>query len=164
MDDFKKKLEYLAQNKVLINQRNNQIQRELIQNLKSREDDMKGQFVIVKKTVTKLVEQTNEAFAIAGESFNYYDNEAATALDDQIKMFCQVFYYPKGRSEKEVGFNTASIKFDCEPFYERITIYQNIELRPAPLKQFEVVPLAGMNEEKIKMLIENFIESVIAKK
>ncbi len=159
-DNFKKKMQELAKQKKL--QQDAEIDpKEFLKKRKLKEDNSKTLFNNLKSnSIIPTVKELNEIFKETGNAFLIFSNEEATVLKDQIRTFCQIFYYPKNRGQNKVGLNTASILFECLPFREEIQISVNSELRPSPLKLIKTLSLSEFNDESIKEFVSDFVSEV----
>lgn len=129
--------------------------------MREREQTSKATFhKAIREVVIPLVKETNDAFSATGDSFKILTEDQASALQDQIRTFCQVFYYPKGRGEALVGRNTASLLFECIPAREEVKVARNVQIRPAPLEQFAVVAIGNFSKEAIETWMLQFVEDV----
>lgn len=159
-DNFKKKMQELATQKK--KQQDSEINpKELLKERKLKEENAKNFFNnLRRKKINPIVKELNEIFKETGSSFISLSNDNSTVLKDQIRTFCQIFYYPKNRGQNKVGLNTASLLFECFPFIEEIHILENKELRPSPLKLIKTLKLSEFDEEIIEDYISNFVSEV----
>lgn len=159
-ENFKKKMQKLA--KLKKQQQDNEIDPiEFLKEQKQKEANTKKLFNDLKeKSILPTIKELNEIFKETGNSFLFFSNEQATVLKDQIRTFCQVFYYPKNRGRNKVGLNTASLLFECLPFREEIQISANTELRPSPLKLIKTINISAFNEATIEKTISHFVSEV----
>ena len=158
-DNFKKKMQELAKQKKI--QQDAEIDpKQFLKDRKLKEDNAKTLFNTLKRnSIIPTVQELNEIFKETGNSFLIFSNEEATVLNDQIRTFCQIFYYPKNRGQNKVGLNTASILFECLPFKEEIQISVNSKLRPSPLKLINTLSLSKFND---KAIIEEFVSNFVS--
>ncbi|PTM03427.1 MAG: hypothetical protein DA405_10450 [Bacteroidetes bacterium] len=133
----------------------------LMDEMRVKSENNKGVFKSVKNdSIYPIVQELNKIFKVAGDSFILFDNEQATALTDQIKTFCQIFYYPKGRSKDKVGLSTPSLYFECLPELGEVKISQNISLRPSPRQLIEKLNIGEFNEDIIEKYVSEFVSQV----
>ena len=130
-----------------------------------RERQSKSEFAQLRdKVLVPMVNEADAEFKGSGAHFEWFSEQKATALADQIRTFVQVLYYPKGRSKQNVGLNTASLLFECIPAHGKVRIRQNTQsFRPAPLVEVKELPLSEFNQEAIESAFEGFITKVISK-
>jgi hypothetical protein len=159
-ENFKLKMQELARaNK---QRQDDQIDpKELQKEKKEKEDIAKKHFNKIKQeSLIPTGKELNEIFKETGNSFLIFSNEDATALKDQIRTFCQLFYFPKDRGQSMVGLNSASLLFECFPLREEVQIAINTELRPSPLVLIQTINLFELKEKTLEDTISNFVSEV----
>lgn len=159
-DSFKKKMQELAEQKK--KQQDAEVDaKEFLKQRKLKEDNAKQLFNNLKRdSIVPTIQELNDIFKETESLFLIFSNEKATVLKDQIRTFCQIFYYPKNRGQNKVGLNTASLLFECLPFKEEVQILENTELRPSPLKLVKTLALNEFNDKVIKEFVSKFVSDV----
>jgi hypothetical protein len=155
---FKSKMAALAESNSANREQILKVQEAHLQELKERVETNKKKFVSMRSSeIVPLVRDLNEVFKKSEDVFQLFSEDQATALQDKIRTFCQVFYFRKGN--KNFGFNSPSLLFECLPQSGIVKVSQHTEFgKAAPLKEISIVKLDDFNKAAIEVLISSFVE------
>src|SRR5699024_4896376 len=124
--------------------------------LRITQEENKRKFRQIKKDVmVPKVKELQATFEEAGDLFQLFSEDQATALQDQIRTFFQVFYFAGGN--KKFGFNSPSLLFECNPSTGEVVVSQHTELRPTRFKEVGKISVDSLNEEEISQYILDFV-------
>lgn len=156
--DFKKKINEIASAKIAVD-KDKKSPKEIQEELRKIQEENKKKFRQIKQEfVIPKIKELHDAFQETNDLFQLFSEDQATALQDQVRTFCQIFYFANG--SKKFGFNSPSLLFECNPGTGGVIVSQHVESRPARLKEIDKVSVETLNEELISKYIVNFIDQV----
>jgi|GEM_PF-2239562 hypothetical protein len=166
MDDFKKQLEELAKQEKEKQVRLKQAREEFEAEMKRIGEDSKRIFSeAVQNVIVPFEKEMHDVFKKQGvANVKIYTNYMSNNLEDSIRNFAQILYYPPGKSPQMVGLNTQSILFELLKDQGKVLIKQQLKGGHSLQELVGDIGINKFDEALIKKSIINFLNLVILTK